>query len=137
LSRYLLITRWLALVCTSVGADEASPASSVPEVVTDTHQRFDPGPGVWIAGEERGYETLIGAAAAAGVGLGYSWDLVGIQLEYLQSVDPVAGQQPRYVKLAAEYAFFTWGRVSAVGRTALTLMWDLGRTSSTPAQRRG
>jgi hypothetical protein len=116
-------------------ADGAAPAP--PTVVTDSHARYDPGLGVWVAGEGRAYESLDGAATALGVGVGYSWDLVDLQVEYLQSVVDVAGQHPGYLKLAAEYAFITWRSFSAVGRTALDIMFDPPHCQVDPLNRAG
>jgi hypothetical protein len=102
-------------------AEEASATSAAPEEWTP-RKRYDPGLGVWVSGEARGYEGLDGAASAAGLGAGYAFDLVSLRAEYLQGLAAVAERKPMFAKLGADYAFFTLDAFSFLGRVGLTVM---------------
>ena len=129
----VLVAGLLSLGLTPVHADEAPAAQPAPAL----RKRYNPGLAVWLVGEGRSYESLDGTATALGLGVGYSLDLASIHAEYLQSVVGVAGHKPKDLKLALEYAFFTLGGFSGLGRLGGVIKLDPPACQLAPYARSG
>jgi hypothetical protein len=135
----------LALLCVMLAAnvahaDNSSPSSSGSSsggTETQVRKRYDPGLAFWAMGDVRGYEDLNGAATSAGVGVGYSWDLVGLRAEFLQGIGIVGEHRPTFLKLTADYAFATIQSFSIMGRVGLNTVLNGPNCQLNPASRVG
>ena len=113
MSRALLFAA-LALLPAAASAEGAASG--------ELRRRFDPGFGVAALTDVRAYEGLTGAGAAAGVRVGYVWDLVGVHASYLQGLATVGERRPAFVKAGFDFAFLTVGRFSVIGVAGLDLV---------------
>ena len=102
----------------------ASTALADPGASSGLRKRYDPGFSAGALTSVRGYEGLDGAAVAAGVDVGWAFDLVDFHLSVQQSLAAVVEHRPTYLGANLEYAFATVGGFSVLGTTGLDLVLD-------------
>lgn len=103
-------------------AGASSPARAETSTTTGLRKRFDPGVGVGLLSDVRGYEGLDGAGSAAGARVDYAWDLLAVHAAYLQGLATVGERRPAFVKAGFDFAFFTLGRFSVLGVAGVDLV---------------
>lgn len=136
--RALLAAGLLLTASTSFAEGETAAASNVdakPEPAV--RKRYNPGLGVRLFGDARGYEALNGAASSVGAGLSYAFDLVTLSAEYLQTVPTVVDKRPSFVRGALDFTLFTAGTFAATGRIGAQLGLNLPAAQTTTESRTG
>ena len=91
----------------------------------ELRKRYDPGLAIAALYELRGFEGMESRVAGvpalsqqAGLGVGYSFDLVDVRAEALFSLTLVGEKRPIWLKARVEYAFATFGGFSVMGELA-------------------
>jgi len=115
-------------------APEVSASATAPDATPTFRRRYSPGFAIGALTDVRGYEGLDGAATAAGVGLGYAFDLVSVEAQVLQSFGVVGERKPTYLKANLDFALLTFGGFSVLGTVGLDYVFSGPdrQTSQTP-----
>lgn len=114
----------LALCCAAPAFAQDASATAGDESLASVRRRYSPGFSIGALTDVRGYEGLNGAAAAAGVGLGYAFDLVTIDVQVLQSLAIVGERKPTLLKANFDFALFTFGGFSGLGTVGIDYVFS-------------